>query len=116
MSQRRYENHVRYAQNLEGLITYQNWRDHKPVSISFGGLAQSKEHRTKIVSRLGAAGVETRIFSAGNLGLHPFWVNEYGPFNDEMSDKIHTQGFFLPNYPELTLEEIDYICGAVRGE
>ena len=116
VSQRRYENHVRYAQNLEGLITYQNWRDHKPVSISFGGLAQSKEHRTKIVSRLGAAGVETRIFSAGNLGLHPFWVNEYGPFNDEMSDKIHTQGFFLPNYPELTLEEIDYICGAVRGE
>jgi len=116
VSQRRYENHVRYAQNLEGLITYQNWRDHKPVSISFGGLAQSKEHRTKIVSRLVAAGVETRIFSAGNLGLHPFWVNEYGPFNDEMSDKIHTQGFFLPNYPELTLEEIDYICGAVRGE
>jgi CDP-6-deoxy-D-xylo-4-hexulose-3-dehydrase len=116
VAQRRYENHVRYAQNLEGYVQFQDWRDHKPVSISFGALATSKEHRTEIVNRLVESKIETRIFSAGNLGLHPFWVRRYGKFDDEMSNIIHSRGFFVPNYPELTNEDIDYICSVIKGE
>lgn len=112
---RRYENHVAYAKNLEGYVQYQNWYDHKPVSISFGALAESGEHRKDIVSRLVDNGVETRIFSAGNLGQHPFWYEEYGKFEDEVSNKIHRNGFFLPNYPELTEKEIEHICQIIRG-
>ena len=62
---------------------------------------------TKLVEN----GVETRIFSAGNLGIHPFWVNRFGEFHGEVADKIHSRGFFLPNYPELKIEDIDFICG-----
>tara|TARA_R110001583_G_scaffold10076_2_gene47026 strand:- start:19645 stop:20784 length:1140 start_codon:yes stop_codon:yes gene_type:complete len=116
VAQRRYENHIRYAQNLEGYVQFQDWRDHKPVSISFGALATSKEHRTEIVNRLVESKIETRIFSAGNLGLHPFWVRRYGKFDDEMSNIIHSRGFFVPNYPELTNEDIDYICSVIKGE
>ena len=116
VAQRRYENHVRYAQNLEGHVQFQDWRNHKPVSISFGALATSKEHRTEIVNRLVDSKIETRIFSAGNLGLHPFWVRRYGKFDDEMSNIIHSRGFFVPNYPELTNEDIDYICSVIKGE
>ena len=116
VAQRRYENHVRYAQNLEGYVQFQDWRNHKPVSISFGALATSKEHRTEIVNRLVDSKIETRIFSAGNLGLHPFWVRRYGKFDDEMSNIIHSRGFFVPNYPELTNEDIDYICSVIKGE
>ena len=79
-------------------------------------MAKSKEHRKEVVSRLVKNGIETRIFSAGNLGLHPFWVNRYGEFHGEVSDKIHSRGFFLPNYPELTVEGINFICGVcLRG-
>ena len=85
------------------------------MSISFGALAHDNQHRREIVKRLVDNGIETRIYSAGNLGRHPFWVDNYGVFEDEVSDKIHTNGFFLPNYPELTLDEVDYICGVVRG-
>jgi len=116
VAQRRYENHIRYAQNLEGYVQFQDWREHKPVSISFGALATSKEHRTEIVNRLVDSKIETRIFSAGNLGLHPFWVRRYGKFDDEMSNIIHSRGFFVPNYPELTNEDIDYICSVIKGE
>jgi CDP-6-deoxy-D-xylo-4-hexulose-3-dehydrase len=116
VAQRRYENHIRYAQNLEGYVQFQDWRDHKPVSISFGALATSKEHRTEIVNRLVDSKIETRIFSAGNLGLHPFWVRRYGKFDDVMSNIIHSRGFFVPNYPELTNEDIDYICSVIKGE
>ena len=111
----RNRNHKRYAENLSGVVKYQDWGTNNPVSISFGALASSTEHRKEIVSRLVENGVETRIFSAGNLGLHPFWVDRYGRFDDEMSNKIHSCGFFVPNYPELQTHEIDFICDLVRG-
>jgi len=114
-AQRRYENHLEYAKNLEGYVEYQKWYKNKPVSISFGALAENSDHRHQIVDRLVKSGVETRIFSAGNLGLHPFWYERYGKFNHRMSNKIHSSGFFIPNYPELTKEEINNICDIVKG-
>ena len=113
---RRHENHCLYAEKLEGYVEFQKWGDNVPVSISFGAIADSTEHRREIVERLVANGIETRIFSAGNLGLHPFWVDQYGEFNEKMSDKIHSRGFFVPNYPEMSAEDVDFICSIVRGE
>jgi CDP-6-deoxy-D-xylo-4-hexulose-3-dehydrase len=112
---RRNENHLRYAKNLEGVVEFQKCDDNKVVSISFGALAKSKEHREEIVKRLVANGIETRIFSAGNLGRHPFWKNEYGEFNHPMSNRIHETGFFVPNFPELTTEEVDFISSVIKG-
>ena len=114
-AQRRNENHLLYGKLLESYVDYQQWGDNYPVSISFGALAKNNQHRREIVTRLVQNGVETRLFSAGNLGRHPFWTDRYGIFEDEMSDKIHSCGFFLPNYPELTVEEIKYICSVVKG-
>jgi len=114
-TQRRYENHLAYAKNLEGHVGFQKWSKNKPVSISFGALAENNVHRQEIVDRLVKSGVETRIFSAGNLGLHPFWYERYGKFEDKVSNKIHSSGFFLPNYPELSNEQIKYICDVVKG-
>ena len=101
---------------MEGYVEFQNWDNNFPVSISFGALAENNVHRKEIVQRLVSEGIETRIFSAGNLGLHPFWVDLYGPFNDKVSNEIHSSGFFLPNYPELTGEEIDFISDVVVGK
>ena len=111
----RNKNHRLYAELLAGYVDFQRWGEHNPVSISFGALANSTEHRREIVERLVANGVETRIFSAGNLGRHPFWVDKYGTFEDEMSDKIHSCGFFVPNYPELTSADIRFICDVIKG-
>ena len=114
VSKRRNENHLRYAKNLEGVVKFQNWCGHNPVSISFGALARDSETRKKIVSALVNEGIETRIFSAGNLGLHPFWVERYGAFDDEMSNKIHSCGFFVPNYPEMSNEDVDFISEVIK--
>ena len=116
VSVRRNENHLLYAKLLEGYVQFQDWRGHNPVSISFGALANNKEHRKEIVTRLVESGIETRIFSAGNLGRHPFWTKRYGQFEDEMSDRIHSCGFFVPNYPELTEDEVRFICKIIKGE
>ena len=123
VSQRRNENHLRYAANLRTHVKFQEWGDNKPVSISFGALAISREQRKSIVSKLVDHGIETRIFSAGNLGRHPFWIGRphekratsSAHFVDYVSDAIHDFGFFLPNYPELALPEVDGICDIVRS-
>ena len=115
ISEMRTENHIEYAKQLDGHFEFQDWGDDNPCSISFGALAESKEHRKEVVNRLVENGIETRIFSAGNLGLHPFWVNRYGEFHGKVADKIHSRGFFLPNYPELEIEDIDFICGVCNG-
>jgi len=114
-AKRRNENHIRYANNLKGVIKYQEWGNNFPVSISFGALARSKPHRKSIINSLVENGIETRLFSAGNLGTHPFWTDRYGFFDCTVSNWIHSCGFFLPNYPELTNEEIDHICDIVKA-
>tara|TARA_R110000824_G_scaffold9309_1_gene41700 strand:+ start:4172 stop:5335 length:1164 start_codon:yes stop_codon:yes gene_type:complete len=116
VAERRNRNHLRYAENLQGYVEFQDWGDTTPVSISFGALARDTAHRREIVNRLVAAGIETRIFSAGNLGRHPFWTDVQEEFRAPMSDKIHACGFFVPNYPELTDEEVDYISRVIKGE
>ena len=116
ISEMRTENHIEYAKQLDGHFEFQDWGNDNPCSISFGALAESKEHRKEVVNRLVENNIETRIFSAGNLGLHPFWVNRYGEFHGEVADKIHSRGFFLPNYPELEIDDIYYITGVCKHE
>ena len=113
--QRRNENHLRYAENLKDCVSFQKWDNNYPVSISFSALSKSKGHRKRIINNLVNNGIETRIFSAGNLGRHPFWTNKYGIFVDEMSDRIYQTGFFVPNYPELKQEEVDLISEVVKN-
>ena len=115
-STQRNKNHLLYAEKLKGYVEFQDWGENNPVSISFGAIADSTEHRREIVSRLVEHGIETRIYSAGNLGRHPFWTDLYEEYREEQSDKIHSRGFFIPNYPELTEDEIDFICKVVKGE
>lgn len=111
---RRRENHARYAKNFEGKLVFQKCDPESTIcSISFGALAASREERRQIVSALEETGIETRIFSAGNLGLHPFWYERYGKASFPMADRIHTQGFFLPNHPSLKLDEVDFISDIV---
>lgn len=112
---RRNENHARYVSHLSGKLYFQRTPhpDTKICSISCGALAENTEQRRQIVSALVKNGIETRIFSAGNLGLHPFWYEKYGRASFPMADRIHHCGFFLPNHPTLTIQQVDFISEVV---
>jgi CDP-4-dehydro-6-deoxyglucose reductase, E1 len=108
-------NHLIYAKNIKN-VTFQKWNKKAfPSSISFGALAASVGHRKKIVEELNRNNIETRLFSAGNLGLHPFWFERYGKFHHRVSDAVHSRGFFLPNNESLTPEDIKEICTVVNN-
>lgn len=111
----RKKNHLTYVDNLQN-VDYQKWhREAIPCSISFGAIAKSPDHRRTVVEELDKNGIETRLFSAGNLGLHPFWFERYGKFHHPVSDRVHQCGFFLPNNESLKLEHILSICDVVNS-
>ncbi len=115
IAQRRHENHVLYQQYLGDKFYTQHWDDSeaKVSSISFGVVAETIEQRRSVVSALVRNGIETRLFSAGNIGLHPFWFKRYGKASFPVADQIHHCGFFLPNYPSLKPEDIEFISQVV---
>ena len=114
MAQQRGEHHKRYCKLLGDRFYIQKSEPNCQIaSISFGLIADNPEQRRSIVSALVKNGIETRIFSAGNLGLHPFWYERYGKASFPIADKIHHCGLFLPNHPALAESDIDFIARVV---
>ena len=114
MSSIRQRNHGLYKKRLEEKFYIQRGDPRSQIcSISFGLVAEDLHQRRSIVKALVAHEVETRIFSAGNLGLHPFWFNRYGKASFPIADRIHHAGLFLPNNPSLAPETIDFISQVV---
>lgn len=110
----RRRNHAHFRRRLENRFYIQRCGERSRVcSISFGLLARDVEERRRIVRSLDDHGIETRIFSAGNLGLHPFWIKRYGKGSFPFADRIHHTGLFLPNNPSLTPKDVDHICDVV---
>ncbi len=111
---RRWENHELYMKLLGDHLQTQKYDENSIVSsIHFGVLAADLNQRKTIVAALNKNGIENRMFSAGNLGLHPFWYERYGKSSFPMADRIHHCGFFLPNNPSLNSDDINFICKTV---
>ena len=114
MTEQRRANHGCYLDRLSSSFYVQCAPKNSQVaSISVGLLAESRQQRQRIVQALVARGVETRIFSAGNLGLHPFWTSRYGATSFPVADRIHHCGFFLPNHAALTPDDVAAISQIV---
>jgi CDP-6-deoxy-D-xylo-4-hexulose-3-dehydrase len=114
MTEQRRCNHARYIERLGAHFYVQRPpAGSRVASISVGLIADSREQRRHIVKNLVRHGIETRIFSAGNLGLHPFWTSRYGVTSFPVADRIHHCGFFLPNHAGLTTDDIAAISQAV---
>ena len=114
MTRQRQAHHEQYVQALGGRFVIQRPpQGATAASISFGLLADASAQRCAIVKALSEQGIETRIFSAGNLGLHPFWINRYGKASFPVADRIHHCGFFLPNHASMNNEDVSFIARVV---
>lgn len=113
--QRRVANHRIYQRRLESIVDFARGIPGDVISsISFCAVAKSSLERRKVVEALDKKRIDTRIFTAGNLGRHPFWVDRFGAFKAPVADKLYRGGFFLPNNQSLKDTEIEFICDVVR--
>lgn len=113
--ERRRINHETYRDALKGVVDFATPCAGDAVSsISFCAVAPSSDDRRRIVQALDANRIDTRIFTAGNLGRHPFWVKRYGRFTAPTADRLYEGGFFLPNNQALDEKDVRHICDVVR--
>lgn len=114
LRKKRFQNHKFYKILLSKYLRTQNYdKDSFVCSIHFCAIADSIEERKTIIKALVKNRIETRLFTAGNLGKHPFWYNQYKRFSASNADHLYECGFFLPNNTSLSKKDIEYISSIV---
>ena len=112
---RRVANHRLYQQELQGAVGFApGIKGDLISSISFCAVAESTRQRQRFVRALHRQRIDTRIFTAGNLGRHPFWTDRYPAFKAPQADKLYRGGFFLPNNQSLDRADILHICDVIK--
>jgi len=112
---KRNKNHMRYVEKIGEKFELQDCENTTAVSLHIGILAQSNEHRKRVIQKCNENGIETRVWSHGNLGRHKFWTSRYGEFEGKIADKIYERGFIVPTHPLLSNDDIDFISGVCNG-
>lgn len=113
--ERRIENHRVYQARFSQARDFHCQRNERATicSISFCALASSPAHRDQIAAKLRAKRIETRPLGGGNMSRQPFWTSRYGTIELPVADRVHDACFQLPNHPQLSVEDVGFICDTV---
>lgn len=71
-------------------------------------------HRNHIVKKLQENQIEVRPMICGSMGTQPFYVKKYGSLKLPNVSIIDKYGFYIPNHPTLTTEEIEFISSIIN--
>lgn len=71
-------------------------------------------NRDKIVAELIKNGVEVRPLISGSMGKQPFWIDRYGMEVLHNVTIVDDFGFYCPNNPSITKEDIQFICDIIN--
>ena len=70
--------------------------------------------RNTIVEKLRVNEVEVRPMICGSMGTQPFYAKEYGVLKLPNVTDIDEFGFYVPNHPKLTIEQIKFISNIIN--
>ena len=68
----------------------------------------------EIVNNLLKNNIECRPLIAGSMSRQPFYYERFGKQNYKFADTIHDHGLYLPNNPDMTVDEIEFICNILN--
>ena len=71
-------------------------------------------NRDKIVKELQDNDIEVRPMICGSMGTQPFYIKEYGILELPNVSIIDKYGFYIPNHPHLTRDELSKIIDIVN--
>ena len=111
---RRQENFLTY----QSLIDNDHWKP-KPQPESFiSNFAYPVIHpnRGAMVEELQRNQIEVRPLICGSLGTQPFYVKKYGKLILPNVSQVDKCGFYVPNHPRLTIEQIGLIADIINEE
>lgn len=102
------------------LILPEASQNSSPSWFGFAMAARTPEERSRIVGRLEAAGIQTRMLFAGNIVKHPCFdsirdTDAYRIIGTlEATDQVMNQVFWIGVYPGMTDEMLQYISDVLH--
>lgn len=109
-NQKRYLNFLRYHKNINNSY----WKINFSNFTSNFAYPVIHPNKNLIVKDLIENQIECRPLVCGSISRQPFYYKVFGRKNYPFSDIVHDYGLYLPNNPDMTNEEIDYICNIVN--
>lgn len=108
---KRYKNLLQY----DKLIQNSYWK-YKPIGF-ISNFAYPIIHplKDKLANALINNGVECRPLICGSMSRQPFFYKKYGFKMYPFSDIVHDYGLYLPNNPDMTEYEIEYVSTIVNN-
>ncbi len=73
-------------------------------------ITDSYYKKEKLIKLLVENNVECRPLICGSMGTQPFYVDRYGRDDKKNAGLIDAYGIYVPNHPQLTEEEINFMC------
>ena len=73
-------------------------------------------NRDEIVKELQKNDVEVRPMICGSMGTQPFYVKEWGKKELPNVTIVDLCGFYVPNNPDMTSEDITFVCDIINKE
>ena len=110
---RREYNYLTYQE----LIKNDYWKPVEQLNDFTSNFAYPVIHpnRDKIVEQLQRGDVEVRPMICGSMGTQPFYVKKYGRLELPNVTEIDKYGFYVPNNPHITDDEIVFISGIINN-
>jgi CDP-6-deoxy-D-xylo-4-hexulose-3-dehydrase len=109
-NEKRYQNLKLYNE----LIVNDYWKISYTGFISNFAYPIIHPNKNVIAENLQKGNVECRPLICGSMSRQPFFYKQYGMKEYPFSDIIHDHGLYLPNNPDMTVEEIQYIANVVN--
>lgn len=83
------------------------------ASFCYPMIFLSKEDKSKAVSALIENDIETRPLICGSMGTQPFFISRYKRHETLNAKTVDDCGIYVPNHPNLSKEDIEFICKTV---
>jgi len=101
-----------YQKELKDFKPYISDRDSNFISnFAYPVIDRNKD---LIVKRLIEADIEVRPMICGSMGSQPFYIKEFGKSIQRNASTIDSYGFYIPNHPGLSKEDILTITNIIK--
>jgi CDP-6-deoxy-D-xylo-4-hexulose-3-dehydrase len=106
----RFENLVLY----DKLIINNYWKIKINDFVSCFAYPIIHPNRNKIIEDLINNKIDCRPLICGSISRQPFYYEKFGKQKFKLADEVHDFGLYIPNNPDMTIEEISFICEIIN--
>jgi len=101
---------------LRSSIKEEFWKPKNDSSNFISSMAYPviSKNRQSIIDNLKSNDVECRPLLSGSLSRQPYWYDNFGKISLKNADYIHDYGLYVPNNPDLSIDDLEKIYKSIN--